>query len=289
MSFVRRGMGRRTYAATLPFSVFLAASLVACGGDSTNTLLSGGAAGWGAGDPGTGRPGGSSPAPGGGAAEAGASTGSSGGTTSSTSSSSSSGAAGSSGGSGGFGSSGASTSSGGLGGSSSSGSGGFVGSSGSGGSGGAALDASADADPDAFTDDSSAPTGGPLTFTLIDTSITNIVNGSPVAGFDPIAPGTTIDVAVVGSQLSVRANTTPPLVGSVAFTLDNSVHHTEDIAPYMLCSDDTMGRINNCHISLGHHVLTAAVFSQADQGGTAGPTATIDFTLVDSTRDAGSE
>jgi hypothetical protein len=156
-----------------------------------------------------------------------------------------------------------------------------VGSSGSGGSGGAIVDAGADA-----ADPGDASASGPLTFSLIDTSVTTVVDGSPVPGFDPMVPGAIIDVAVVGWQLSVRANTTPPLVGSVAFALDNSVHHTEDIAPYMLCSDDTMGRINNCHISLGHHVLKATVFSQMDQGGAAGPTATIDFTLVDSSADA---
>jgi hypothetical protein len=180
-----------------------------------------------------------------------------------------------------------SSSSGGLGGTSTGGSGGFSGSTSSGASGGSVIDAGAGTGPgDASAGDSSDPSFGAITFTLIDTSVTN---GAPVAGFDPLTDGAMIDVSVVGSALSVQANTTPPVVGSVGFTFDVTTTHTEDAAPYMLCSNNLqLGRIDNCHFSLGYHVVTATAFSQADQGGTAGPTATVGFTLFDSTSsDAG--
>jgi hypothetical protein len=96
-------------------------------------------------------------------------------------------------------------------------------------------------------------------------------------------------VAVVGHALSVRANVTPPDGGSVAFDLDLGFHHTENGAPYMLCSDNAKGTINNCNLRLGAHVLTATVFSQANGGGTAGPTSTVVFDLTSGSGDAGAD
>jgi hypothetical protein len=130
-------------------------------------------------------------------------------------------------------------------------------------------------------------------FTLVDTAITGIVDGSPVTGFDPIAESATINLAVTGSALSIRANTMPALVGSVAFALDATYTHTENTAPYFLCSDDGTGTITSCAsvLTVGKHTLTATPFSGASLTGDAGAPIVLDFSIedVDAGADAGAK
>ncbi len=120
-------------------------------------------------------------------------------------------------------------------------------------------------------------------FTLIDTNITTIVDGSPVTGYDPIAQGAIINLAVTGSALSIRANVGTAVVGSVAFALDASYTHTEETAPYMLCSDNGAGTITSCAsiLTVGKHTLTAITYTLPDLGGTPGTPMTLDFSIVD--------
>ena len=126
-------------------------------------------------------------------------------------------------------------------------------------------------------------------FTLVDTAITTLIDGSPVAGFDPIAPGATINLATVGSALSIRANTLPALVGSVAFALDATYTHTENTAPYTLCSDNGAGTITSCTavLTVGKHTLTATPYSATALGGDAGAPISLTFTIDDIAADAG--
>lgn len=135
-----------------------------------------------------------------------------------------------------------------------------------------------DAPADAPAEAASAPD-----FTLVDTTITTAIDGTPVTGFDPIAPGATINLAKVGSALSVRANTVPALVGSVAFALDATYTHTENTAPYFLCSDNGAGTITSCAsvLTVGLHTLTATPYTAASLGGDAGAPITLTFTIVD--------
>lgn len=120
-------------------------------------------------------------------------------------------------------------------------------------------------------------------FTLIDTTITTVIDGTPVTGFDPIAPDATINLATVGPALSIRANTVPALVGSVALALDATYTHTENAAPYFLCSDNGAGTITSCAsvLTVGLHTLTATPYSAASLGGDAGAPITLTFTIVD--------
>ena len=129
-----------------------------------------------------------------------------------------------------------------------------------------------------------------FTFTLIDTTITGIVQGSPVAGFDPIAEGSTINQLTAGTALSIRANVGPTGVGSVAFALDATYTHTENTAPYVLCGDDGAGTITSCAnvLTVGKHTLTATPYSAASLGGTPGTPASVDFLIVD-VADAGGQ
>jgi hypothetical protein len=164
---------------------------------------------------------------------------------------------------------------------------------------GAAGDASAagdgaggDADDDAASEDAASDldTGSALTtFTLLDTTVTNVVMGQPVTGWNPIPEGSTINLGKVGTALSIRANTTPATVGSVGFLLDGTTAHTENAVPYTECSDNGAGVVTACTYSLGAHVLVVTPYSAADLGGTAMASTTLYFTIVDKGGDGGAD
>jgi hypothetical protein len=131
-------------------------------------------------------------------------------------------------------------------------------------------------------------TGSPLTtFTLLDTNVNTIVDGEPVSNFDPIPEGSMINLAHVGTALSIRANTTPAVVGSVTFVLDGVTTHTEDSAPYTECSDNGLGAITPCTYSLGPHTLVVTPYLEAGDAGSAQPSTTLYFTIVDVVKDGG--
>jgi len=134
----------------------------------------------------------------------------------------------------------------------------------------ATLDAGADTAP-------SGPTVSSLT--LLDTSITNVLEGSPVNGYDPMKDATTLSSATVGTQLSIRANIVVATTLSVDFNLDGT-SHTESAAPYVLCGDDGAGTITNCAIPEGAHTLIVTPYSDAALGGVAGKPVTITFTIA---------
>jgi hypothetical protein len=146
------------------------------------------------------------------------------------------------------------------------------------GGGGGASAASDAGSSDAATGDGAVAA---VTFTLLNATVTNVVQGSPVPGYDPIPPGSTISLGAVGTSLSIRANTTPATVGSVEFILDANYTHTENATPYTLCGDNGQGTITPCaQLAAGQHTLIATEFTQANLGGTNEGTATISFTIT---------
>ncbi|HEY6459795.1 MAG TPA: hypothetical protein VIY73_06575, partial [Polyangiaceae bacterium] len=124
-------------------------------------------------------------------------------------------------------------------------------------------------------------------FTLIDTGITTLPGGAPVAGFNPMAYGSKFDLAMVGYDLSIVV--TPPqvaAVGSMAFALDASYTHTANTAPYSLCGDDGKGTFMKCPLAPGKHTLTVTVYPESDlQGAPYQPPTLFEFTVVDSSAD----
>ena len=160
-------------------------------------------------------------------------------------------------------------------------------SSSSGGAGAQAVDAST-SDTDGGT-----PTFAPelnASFTLIDTTVTTDPAGSPVPGFDPIPYGSTIDLAVVGHSLSIRAN--PPFVtqvGSMLFALDVAYAYETNLSPYSLCGDDGMGNFVACSFTLQKHVLTDTTYPQENLGGTPYPPTLFEFVIIDSDADGGTD
>jgi hypothetical protein len=121
-------------------------------------------------------------------------------------------------------------------------------------------------------------------FTLIDTAIDTLPAGAAITGFDPMAYGTTLDLAKVGYKLSMVVS--PPevaAVGSMAFALDATFTHTANTAPYSLCGDDGKGTFAACPISVGKHTLTVTVYPESNLGGAPyQPPTVFEFTVVDS-------
>ena len=115
------------------------------------------------------------------------------------------------------------------------------------------------------------------------TSLTliNAETGRPVAGFDPIPDGATLNLSALPTRrLSIRANTSPGRVGSVRFTLDGRSYQLENTAPYALAGNRG-GTYHPWTPSLGSHTLRATPYSASGGGGTAGTAKTIGFRVVE--------
>jgi len=121
-------------------------------------------------------------------------------------------------------------------------------------------------------------------FTLIDAD-----SDQPVVGFDPLADGATVNLAVLPTKsLNVRANVSAG-TGSVVFDLDGaSGYRTESSAPFAL-EGDTNGDYNAWAPALGPHTLTATPYATSGGSGAPGTPLTISFTVIDdaSVPDAG--
>ena len=111
-----------------------------------------------------------------------------------------------------------------------------------------------------------------VTFTLIDAD-----SDSPIAEFDPIPQGATLDLASLPA-VNIRANIGE--AGSVRFDLnDTEGVRIENIAPYALCGD-LDGDYLPCHLPQGDHVLTATAFSEGGGFGEAGESGSVSFSVI---------
>jgi hypothetical protein len=109
-----------------------------------------------------------------------------------------------------------------------------------------------------------------------------LVNADTDADIRALTNGATINLALDGTNLNVRANTTPAAVGSVRFAYDgNANYRTENAAPYALAGDSS-GNYNSWTPTLGSHTLTATPYTGANASGTAGTPLTITFDVINS-------
>ena len=118
--------------------------------------------------------------------------------------------------------------------------------------------------------------GVDVTLTLIDAD-----TDQPIPAYDPVVSGETFDTSALGTaNLTLRANASG--VGSVVFGLDgNASYRTENTAPYAL-EGDTAGDYAPWALGLGAHTVSATPYNGANaSGGTAGPTVTVTFSIVD--------
>ena len=119
-------------------------------------------------------------------------------------------------------------------------------------------------------------------FTLI-----NADTDQSISGFDPLLDGAVLNLATLPTtNLNVRANTNPAIVGSVRFGLDGNTNFiTEDTAPYALAGDSLgSGDYNAWTPTLGSHSLSATPYRESDARGPAGATLSIAFDVIDDSR-----
>jgi glucose/arabinose dehydrogenase len=121
------------------------------------------------------------------------------------------------------------------------------------------------------------PNQSVTSFTLI-----NADNDQSIPGYDPIASGANLNLAMLPTRnLNIRANTNPSPVGSVRFGLDTAANYgTDNTAPYALAGD-TNGNYIAWTPTVGSHTVTATPYTAADAGGTAGTAASLTFNVTD--------
>lgn len=115
-------------------------------------------------------------------------------------------------------------------------------------------------------------------FTLI-----NADTDQPISGFDPLQNGAILNLGGLPTRnLSIRADTDPPGVGSVRFEYDGDKdYRIENAAPYCIAGDGPGGDYLPWTPAVGTHSLRAVPYTGADAAGTAGEGLTIAFSVVD--------
>ena len=86
---------------------------------------------------------------------------------------------------------------------------------------------------------------------------------------------------------NVRANLCQSPVGSVKFLINGSVFRTENTAPYSLNGDQPSGFFTPWIPNPGNYTLTAVACSGPSGSGTAGPSYTVRFTVLDGENNPG--
>lgn len=118
-----------------------------------------------------------------------------------------------------------------------------------------------------------------------------LVNASTDNDIQTLVNGTQLLSSQVGSvSLNIRANTNPPLVGSVFLSLSGPVNatRTENGAPYALFGDNN-GDFSGRLLPNGNYILSATAYSGANRTGTIGPTSTITFQISSTNARIGNE
>ena len=110
----------------------------------------------------------------------------------------------------------------------------------------------------------------------------NAVTNQPIQA---LTPGAVIDLAQLPTrQISIRADTTSDVLGSVRFALNgNSNFYTDNSRSYYIRGDNGRGDVYSWRPAAGNYTLTATPFGQDGAKGTAGVAASIGFTVVDGT------
>ena len=127
-------------------------------------------------------------------------------------------------------------------------------------------------------DDTEQPDGQYVAnFTLI-----NADSNQPIAGYDPIPAGATINLQELPTKnLNIRANTDPYQIGSVMFSYGSQENFkTENLAPYAFQSDRD-GNYRPWTPTPGDHSITATPFSESNRGGEKGTAFSLNITIVD--------
>ncbi|RNC90371.1 MAG: T9SS C-terminal target domain-containing protein [Allomuricauda sp.] len=121
--------------------------------------------------------------------------------------------------------------------------------------------------------------GNPGIETIESFTLVNAVTNTDL--FD-ITDGMQIQESTIqGIGLNIRANTNPPVVGSVSFNLSGpvSANQTENGAPYALFGDAAGDYFGNI-LPIGSYILSATPYPNSSLGGVPGETVTVQFTIT---------
>jgi hypothetical protein len=108
-------------------------------------------------------------------------------------------------------------------------------------------------------------------FTLI-----NADNGMDIM---PLTEASTVNVDVLPPHLTVRADTDPPMVGSVVLQVDSGMPYTDNTAPYVITTENAPNNYQPWTPLPGSHMITATPYSAANMGGVVGAPLSVTFTL----------
>ena len=117
---------------------------------------------------------------------------------------------------------------------------------------------------------------------VVGLTLINADTNQPIAAFNPLRDGATINLATLSTRrLNVRANTNPSTVGSVRFGLDNTSNfRTENSKAYALLGNSGAD-YNPWTPKMGAHTIYATAYTGANGRGTAGARLKVGFTVVD--------
>jgi MYXO-CTERM domain-containing protein len=106
-----------------------------------------------------------------------------------------------------------------------------------------------------------------------------LVNADSDTDLMELTEASTLNLDVLPPNLTARADTDPPMVGSVVLQVDGAAPRTENTAPYMLTVENAPGDYSPWTLALGSHTVIATPYSGANATGTVGAPATVTFTL----------
>jgi uncharacterized protein YuzE len=121
--------------------------------------------------------------------------------------------------------------------------------------------------------------------TLIDADLDTEVIGyeilpaAVVVCINAATTGCPAGAATVSKAMTVRANTSPPEVGSVQFRVNGAVEQTENTAPYAV-GTETNGDYKAWIPGEGVHDLDARPFSEENAAGTPGISASVSVEVI---------
>jgi N-acetylneuraminic acid mutarotase len=111
-----------------------------------------------------------------------------------------------------------------------------------------------------------------------------LINADTDQPIQTLTNGSTLNLSTLPSRnLSIRANTTPAIVGSVILNLTGAESKTaiESISPYALHGDNPNGNYNAWTPRTGDYILKGTPYTGSSGSGTAGTSLTVNFTVID--------
>jgi hypothetical protein len=96
----------------------------------------------------------------------------------------------------------------------------------------------------------------------------------------PVEENAVLDLSQLPPNLTLRADTDPPVVGSVKFVIDAGAPRIENMAPYAISTHDASGNLAPWTLALGPHTVSATAAAAANGGGKLGELYQVDFMIT---------